>query len=336
MRAAALLLALTVAYQTQPPAPRQAPPPAGPPKDFTLPAPKRFKLDNGLAVTMVPFGQVPKVTIRVVVEAANVHERADQAWLADLTGSLMREGTAELAADALAREFAGMGGELAVSVGQDTAYASADVLADRAPQAVQLLADVVARPRFPESEFERVKANLLRDLAIEKSSPQATASAKFAELVYGDHPYGRIFPTEAMVKGYTLDQSECSTKFISLRREPGCMSRASSTRLRWRHRSEKSSVPGNSGHQGEKPRVLSTRERQFALLDRAGAPQSTVLMGLRVVEPCARRLDRVASDRRPARWHVRVTDYREYSRAEGLHLFSVQHGGNAPWQRRLD
>jgi len=285
MRAAALLLALTVVSQTQPPAPRQAPPPAGPPKDFTLPAPKRFKLDNGLAVTMVPFGQVPKVTIRVVVEAANVHERADQVWLADLTGSLMREGTAELAADALAREFAGMGGELAVSVGQDTAYASADVLADRAPQAVQLLADVVARPRFPESEFERVKANLLRDLAIRKSSPQATASAKFAELVYGDHPYGRIFPTEAMVKGYTLDQVRAFHKahFVASRArmyvagvfDPASME-ASIRKIfgAW-----------ESGAPGEKPRVLSTRERQFALLDRAGAPQSTVLMGLRVVDP---------------------------------------------------
>ena len=40
-----------------------------------------------------------------------------------------------------------------------------------------------------------------------------------------------------------------------------------------------------SGAPREKPRVLSTRERQFALLDRAGAPQSTVLMGLRVVDP---------------------------------------------------
>ncbi len=41
---------------------KQAPPPAGTPKDFTLPNPARFTLPNGLAVTMVPFGQVPKVT----------------------------------------------------------------------------------------------------------------------------------------------------------------------------------------------------------------------------------------------------------------------------------
>jgi zinc protease len=49
---------------------KQAPPAAGAPKDFVIPSPKRFTLANGLPVTMVPFGQVPKVTIRLVVEAA--------------------------------------------------------------------------------------------------------------------------------------------------------------------------------------------------------------------------------------------------------------------------
>ena len=47
---------------------KQQPPPAGAPKDFVIPAPQRFTLANGLPVTLVPFGQVPKVTIRLVVE----------------------------------------------------------------------------------------------------------------------------------------------------------------------------------------------------------------------------------------------------------------------------
>ena len=50
---------------------RQAPPPPGTPKNFTLPAPTRFTLPNGLAVTMVPFGQVPKATVRLVVQAGS-------------------------------------------------------------------------------------------------------------------------------------------------------------------------------------------------------------------------------------------------------------------------
>ena len=90
----------------------QKPPAAAAPKDFTLPAARRFTLANGLPVTMVPFGQVPKAAIRLVVAAGNVYEGKDEIWLADTTGSLMREGTTTESADAVARSFASMGGEL--------------------------------------------------------------------------------------------------------------------------------------------------------------------------------------------------------------------------------
>ena len=113
----------------------------------------------------------------------------------------MKEGTTTLTADALAREFAAMGGQLGIGVGPDRTTISTDVLADHGVRAVQLIADVAARPRLPESELTRVKANMVRDLSIRKSSPQSAAEEKFPELMYGDHPYGRIFPTEAMLHG---------------------------------------------------------------------------------------------------------------------------------------
>ena len=82
---------------------KEKPPAAGSAKDFAIPTPKRVKLSNGMPVTMVPFGQVPKVTIRVVVSAANVHEQKEEVWLADLTGSeppdAVLDETVEIAAD---------------------------------------------------------------------------------------------------------------------------------------------------------------------------------------------------------------------------------------------
>ena len=155
-----------------------------------------------MPVTLVPFGQVPKVTIRLVVGAANLHEEKDAVWLADLTGSLMREGTTALTADAVARQFAMMGGELGISVGPDTTSISSDVLAERGADAVKLIADVAQRPRLPESELGRLKGDLLRNLSIQRSTPQAVAQEKFAELVYGDHPYGRLFPREDGAQGF--------------------------------------------------------------------------------------------------------------------------------------
>ena len=118
---------------------KEKPPAAGPAKDFTIPTPRNLTLPNGMPVTMVSFGQVPKVTIRVVVSAANVHEQKEEVWLADLTGIMMREGTTTLTADAEAVEVAAMGGELAINVGPDTTSVGADVISERAADAVRLL-----------------------------------------------------------------------------------------------------------------------------------------------------------------------------------------------------
>jgi predicted Zn-dependent peptidase len=264
---------------------KEPPPPQGTPRDFTLPAPRRFTLSNGLAVTMVPFGQVPKVAIRLVVGAGNLHEQKNEVWLADVTGSMMQEGTTSLTADALAREFAAMGADLDVAVGEDSTSVSAEVLADRGVQAVQLIADVAQHPRLPESELRRVKANMIRDLAIRRETPQSIAQEKFIELLYGDHPYGRLFPTEAMLNGYTIDQVrsfhrkhfgaprsrlyvagvfDAAAMEAAIRRAFDAWTRATIA---------------------DTPKVPAPGSRRFALLDRAGAPQSTVLLGTRVPDP---------------------------------------------------
>jgi predicted Zn-dependent peptidase len=264
---------------------KQAPPAPGPAKDFAIPTPKRFTLSNGLPVTMVPFGIVPKVTIRLVVQAANVHEKKDQVWLADLTGNMMREGTTALTADALAREFAAMGGQLGVNVGPDAANVVTDVLADHGAKAVQLIADVAQRPRLPESELTRVKSNMVRDLAIQRSTPQSLAAEKFAELMYGDHPYGRLFPTEEMLKGYTLDQVRTFHRdhFTAGRARLYIAGVFDAAAMEAAVRKAFDSWP--RGTDAAAPPKPEARTGGFALLDRPGAPQSTVMLGLRVPDP---------------------------------------------------
>jgi zinc protease len=275
-----------------PPRAQQKPPEAGTPKDLVLPAARRFTLANGLPVTMVPFGQVPKVAVRLVVGAGNVYEGKEEVWLADLTGNLMREGTTTQTADVIARDLAGMGGELGISVGPDTTSISTEVLAERGADAVQVIADVAERPRLPESELERVRGNLLRNLAIQKSSPQAIANEKFAELLYGDHPYGRTFPSEAALKGYTIDQVRAFHKKHYA---------AARARLYVAGVFDQSAVEAairrafdgwERGKPGEPPAAAPPTERRFALIDRADAPQSTVLLGLRV--PSASHKDWIA------------------------------------------
>ena len=206
--ATALLLAgaLTLGAGGAAAAQKESPPPVGTPKDFKLPAKREFTLPNGLGVTLVPFGTVPKAALTLAVRTGRIDQQANQVWLAELTADMMNEGTATRTSAQVAEQVAGMGGTINVGVASDVMNIGGEVLSERAPEMVRLIAEVVRTPRLPESELERIKGDRLRNLAISKSQPQPIASEKFRELLYGDHPYGRLFPTEAMLKGYTIAQ----------------------------------------------------------------------------------------------------------------------------------
>ena len=264
---------------------KQQPPAAGTPKDFTIPAPKRFTLPNGLPVTLVRFGQVPKVTVRLVVAAANLHEKKDEVWLADLTGSLLREGTTSMTGETVARTFAAMGGELDITVGPDTASIGSEVLSDRGAEAIRLIAEVAQRPKLPETEIARLKADLLRNLSIQRSTPQALAQEKFSELLYGDHPYGRVFPQESTLKAYTIDQVRTFHRnhYTAARARLYVAGVFDAAAVEAAIREAFGAWEGGSKPESNTaPPPGATR---FALLERPGAPQSTIFLGLRVPSP---------------------------------------------------
>ncbi len=133
-----------------------APPAGGPPKPFTLPATKTVKLPNGLSITLVPYGRVPKVLVAAYVRSGNLNEGANQVWLADVLASLMKEGAGARNGIQLAEEAGRMGGTLSVEAGEDQTQATLDVLSEFAPDAVRLVADVLERPALPASELDRI------------------------------------------------------------------------------------------------------------------------------------------------------------------------------------
>ena len=185
--------------------PKETPPAGSAPKPFTVPQRETYSLKNGMKVTLVPYGTVPLVTVRAEVEFGNVSETAEQVWLADMATALLKEGAAGMTGQQLAEAAARMGGQLNVGAGADNSTVSLNVLTEFGPDAVKLVSDVLMHPVFPASELERIRANLLRRVALARSQPQALASEAFAREVYGNHPYGREYPTEAQLKAYTLD-----------------------------------------------------------------------------------------------------------------------------------
>lgn len=264
---------------------RQAPPAAGAPRPFTLPAAETFTLPNGLGVTLVPYGTVPKVTVQVSIDAGNVDEGPEQVWLADLTGQLMKEGTTTQSASALAERLAGMGGGLTVGVGLDATTVRADVLSEFASDALAVLADVVQRPALPAAELPRLKADLLRMLALQKSQAQAQASEAFSRIVYGAHPYGRVFPTDAMIERYAHADVTAfhAAHFGASRAHVYVVGRFDGAAVRAAVKA--SFATWAAGAPPRRTAPTTTATRSLTVIDRPKAPQSTLYLGMPVVDP---------------------------------------------------
>jgi predicted Zn-dependent peptidase len=196
---AAIFISLCLHSQAQV---ENAPAP-GVPRDFSLPDVRSFKLDNGMNVTFVQFGKLPKVEIRLVVRVGNIDEQEGEVWLADFTGKLMKEGTVNRPGHMIAAEAASMGSNLNVSTGVEVTEFTADVLSDFAPQMIELISDVVQNPIFPDSEEARLKNDMVRDLNLQRSQPENIAFELFSKIMFPGHPYGRIFPDQQTIESFS-------------------------------------------------------------------------------------------------------------------------------------
>ncbi|HYK57123.1 MAG TPA: insulinase family protein, partial [Flavisolibacter sp.] len=199
-----IVAALSLALLQPAFAQKQTPPAGGTAKDFKLSEKKVQTYANGLKTMVVHYGELPKTTISLIIKTGNVHEGSDKIWLADLTGRLLREGTPSMNFAALSKKAAAMGGSLNVSVGPTQTTIAGSVLSEYAPDFIKLISDMVINPAFPANELERLKGDFKRRLATQKAVPQAQAQEQFFAAIYGDHPYGKIFPTEEMINSYTV------------------------------------------------------------------------------------------------------------------------------------
>lgn len=275
------VVALAAALAAQ----KQAPPEGGKPKDFRVPAFRTFTLGNGLGVTLVPYGTLPKASVRFVIRTGNVNEAAEEVWLSDLTFDYLKEGTSSRTARAIAEEAAAMGGEVAAGTGSDQSSVGGTVLAEFAPGFVKLLADIVRNPAFPESELARLQANFLRQLAVAKSEPTSLANEAFYRLLYGDHPYGRVFPTEPMIKGYTVGLVRTFyERNIGARRTHVYVAGVYDEKV------VEAAIRENLGDWSPGPEVVTNipqpaTKRAINIVDRPGSVQSTIFIGRPVVAP---------------------------------------------------
>jgi zinc protease len=276
--AALLTPGLALAQRQQPPAP-------GTPTDYRLPPRQTVELPNGVKLSMIRYGVVPKVAVSVQVQTGMIDEAPDEVQLSGLTTDLLLEGTTLRSGPDISNQAADMGGTLSATAGTDAVVIGGEALSEYAERFIGLAADVAQHPRFSDADVARVRANHVRDNAIALAQAQEQARQEFRKLVFGDHPYARIYPPEAMLQGYTTAKVRAFyARNFGARRvqvyvsgvfDPEAVERA----VRFAF----SGWPAGTPPTVRPPTPVA--KRQLELLDRPGAVQSTVWVGLPVADP---------------------------------------------------
>ncbi len=187
---------------------RTRPPTLPPPPALKLPAVREATLPNGLELRVVEMHKVPVVDVQVVLDAGSVRDPADLAGLATFTATMLQQGAGKRGALEIADQAAFLGAQLNSFANLDVATVSVHVPKRRLEPALDLLADVLLRPTFPDSEVTRQRELRRAQIVQQGDNPVAIASIAFPAVVYGAaHPYGRpLAGTESSTGALSRDR----------------------------------------------------------------------------------------------------------------------------------
>lgn len=261
-------------------------PEAGAGKPLELPPLQRASLSNGLPVVLAERHGLPLVEMRLISRGGYASDPAGQEGLASLAMSLLDEGTQKRDGLALAAELERLGAHIGSGASLDHSTVSLSALRPRLEPALDLYAEVIRQPSFPQDELDRLRPRLLAGIAQEQANPFQLGLRILPPLLYGDdHPYGAPLTGSGYERSLKALDRGAVVDFHARRLRPdnsqllvvGAISMAELLpQLEARFgdwASETDAAPPALA-----PVALPGQPRIF-LLDRPGSPQSVILAG---------------------------------------------------------
>lgn len=171
---------------------RSRPPALGAECPFTFPDIHRRTLASGLRICTVEHRQVPLVAVLALVPAGASSDPVDRPGLAAITGDMLDEGCGDRSALDVHEALGRIGAQLDLDVGHDATVLGLTTLERYLDRGLELVRDMLMRPRFEQREFDRVRDLRLNRLLQLKDMPPALADRAFTQLLYRNHPYGHL------------------------------------------------------------------------------------------------------------------------------------------------
>lgn len=152
---------------------------------------QEIKSQAGITAWLVEDYAVPIVTIRFAFRGGSSQDPEGKDGLARLMTGLFDEGAGDLDSDAFQIRLDDAGAEMRFSAGRDATYGMMRVLAEDRKEGFALLRMALQQPRFDAAPLDRIRSQMVAGIVAGQNDPQTVAQKKWAEALYGDHPYAR-------------------------------------------------------------------------------------------------------------------------------------------------
>ncbi|HMG17920.1 MAG TPA: pitrilysin family protein, partial [Gemmatimonadales bacterium] len=184
-------------------------PEAGTPPEARFPAVARATLPNGLKIVLAERRSIPQVNMTLLVDAGYAADQFAAPGTASLTLDMLDEGTTRLNALQISDTLLQLGAQLGTGSQLDVSRVVLSTIKETLDPALDIFADVVLNPSFPQADFQRQQRQRLARIQREKVQPVQMALRVFPQLLYGtNHAYGNPLTgsgTEASVSGMTRE-----------------------------------------------------------------------------------------------------------------------------------
>jgi len=200
---------MTTASTPAIPTPHHSSPPGlGPERAVAWPRRTVRTLSNGLQVVLAETRTFPKISAQLFFRSGNAAVAHRAPGLAEMTATVVRTGTVSRPSRRIEEDLRRMGADLGSHAGADNTAISASGLAEFSEGLLELVADLARNASFPAEEFERERRQKIENLRVERTTPGFLAGERFRRVLFGQHPYAIVAPTEEQVAAFQRDQLE--------------------------------------------------------------------------------------------------------------------------------
>jgi zinc protease len=186
---------------------RSVQPSFGPDPDVKIPPVWQGSLGNGMKLWGISLKELPLIQYSIVISGGHMLDELSKAGLANLTATLMNEGTKTKTPEQLEDAIRVLGASISVSAGTENITIRVTSLARNFEKTISLVEEMLFQPRWDEEQFGLAKSRIINTIKRNQANPSYLASTTLSRLIYGENNILSIETagTEASVNSFTIE-----------------------------------------------------------------------------------------------------------------------------------